>query len=237
VELLVVIAIIALLAAILFPVFQQAKAAGKATTCLANIREIGLASQLYLTDNNDFYPQTKTSSDQPDIDDIDGGLDDPDYGSVFALLSPYVGKAVTNANLSKVGLYACPTDPAPFDPECDTINEQAPPVISYLVNAYFVFGLNETTVPQPASTIICSERRSQAVGSIPQFCDYLYHPWFSPLNPLAPANEMDAILGAVATTRHFQGSNFAFVDGHVKALAWSRTYSPPNIDLHTIPGL
>ncbi len=57
VELLVVIAIIAILAAILFPVFAAAKAAAKATTCLSNMNQIGLALQMYLNDDDDqmFY--------------------------------------------------------------------------------------------------------------------------------------------------------------------------------------
>ncbi|MBI1757596.1 MAG: prepilin-type N-terminal cleavage/methylation domain-containing protein [Fimbriimonas ginsengisoli] len=53
IELLVVIAIIAILAAILFPVFAQAKEAAKSTSCLLNTRSIGLAMQLYASDNDD----------------------------------------------------------------------------------------------------------------------------------------------------------------------------------------
>lgn len=51
IELLVVIAIIAILAAILFPVFAQAKAAAQARACLVGAREIGLASTMYADDN------------------------------------------------------------------------------------------------------------------------------------------------------------------------------------------
>jgi prepilin-type N-terminal cleavage/methylation domain-containing protein len=57
IELLVVIAIIAILAAILFPVFAQAKEAAKKTACLSNMKQLGLGFQLYLGDNDDkvFY--------------------------------------------------------------------------------------------------------------------------------------------------------------------------------------
>jgi prepilin-type N-terminal cleavage/methylation domain-containing protein/prepilin-type processing-associated H-X9-DG protein len=53
IELLVVIAIIAILAAILFPVFAQAKLAAKKTQDLSNIKQIGLSTMMYLNDNDD----------------------------------------------------------------------------------------------------------------------------------------------------------------------------------------
>jgi len=54
IELLVVIAIIAILAAILFPVFAQAKLAGKKTKSLSNVKQIGTAQVMYATDNDDY---------------------------------------------------------------------------------------------------------------------------------------------------------------------------------------
>jgi prepilin-type N-terminal cleavage/methylation domain-containing protein len=57
IELLVVIAIIAILAAILFPVFAQAKASAKAIAATSNIRQLGVATELYRSDyDSTFYP-------------------------------------------------------------------------------------------------------------------------------------------------------------------------------------
>lgn len=56
IELLVVIAIIAILAAILFPVFAQAKLAAKATSCLSNLRQLNTSFVLYQSDNDDQFP-------------------------------------------------------------------------------------------------------------------------------------------------------------------------------------
>ena len=55
IELLVVIAIIAILAAILFPVFAQAKAAAKKATEISNFKQAGIATAMYTTDNDDYY--------------------------------------------------------------------------------------------------------------------------------------------------------------------------------------
>lgn len=56
IELLVVIAIIAILAAILFPVFAQAKLAAKKTAELSHAKQLGIGLQIYLTDSDDMYP-------------------------------------------------------------------------------------------------------------------------------------------------------------------------------------
>lgn len=82
IELLVVIAIIAILAAILFPVFAQAKASAKKTACLSNNKQIGTAMQMYLTDNDDVYPQAYY---YPNDNNSSGG-----YVQWSGLLMPYV---------------------------------------------------------------------------------------------------------------------------------------------------
>jgi len=65
IELLVVIAIIAILAAILFPVFTRAKDAAKGTACLSNLHQLGLGVALYTSANEDVNPRYRFCPDRP----------------------------------------------------------------------------------------------------------------------------------------------------------------------------
>jgi prepilin-type N-terminal cleavage/methylation domain-containing protein/prepilin-type processing-associated H-X9-DG protein len=239
IELLVVIAVIVVLAAILFPVFGRAREMARKAACMSNMRQIGIAVEMYTNDHDQTYPQSKRSAAQPQIADANGSIDDPDYGSVFAMILPYTGHAGASAEdqLFRQKLYSCPSDPAPFDPLCPTkYNPGGPAVISYLVNAYFVWGLTEAQVGRPAQTICMAERRSEASDIPPAdpFCDDIYHPWFyPPVNRAAPANEMDETTGAIAAQRHLGGSTYLFADCHAGWKRFRQTFSPPDIDLHT----
>jgi prepilin-type N-terminal cleavage/methylation domain-containing protein len=62
IELLVVLAIIALLAALLLPVLSRAKEAGRGTACLSNLRQMGVALQLYVQENNNRLPFMRDQS-------------------------------------------------------------------------------------------------------------------------------------------------------------------------------
>ncbi|HTQ09665.1 MAG TPA: prepilin-type N-terminal cleavage/methylation domain-containing protein [Fimbriimonadaceae bacterium] len=235
IELLVVIAIIAILAALLFPVFSQAKESAKASGCLSNIQQIGMAVQMYLGDSDGTYPQTKPYASDPAVQDSSGGDEEPDQGSVFDLIFPYMGSGsrAQGQNLSRAQVFSCPDDADPFGKSCVLADPDAPDVTSYLMNGYFVFGLNESGVDRPSNTILLAERRSQTPDFTP-FCDYIYRPWWNAGNSQAPEDEMSQIGGAIATTRHHNLSNYAFVDGHAKAMPFTQTYSPPTIDLHLV---
>jgi prepilin-type N-terminal cleavage/methylation domain-containing protein len=62
IELLVVIAIIAILAAILFPVFARAREKARATACTSNVKQLGMAWMMYVQDYDEMYPPNNTTN-------------------------------------------------------------------------------------------------------------------------------------------------------------------------------
>lgn len=103
IELLVVIAIIAILAAILFPVFAQAREAARKTSCLSNTKQIGLAIMMYTQDYDEMYPSC--SWDTPPLGTADHDANDANYLTAFNWMFkcyPYI---------KNKQIFACPSDP------------------------------------------------------------------------------------------------------------------------------
>jgi len=67
VELLVVLAIIALLAALLLPALGRAKESARATVCLSNLHQVGIALQIYVSENNNHLPVMRDVSTDPAV--------------------------------------------------------------------------------------------------------------------------------------------------------------------------
>jgi prepilin-type N-terminal cleavage/methylation domain-containing protein/prepilin-type processing-associated H-X9-DG protein len=227
IELLVVIAIIAILAAILFPVFAQAKLAAKKTVSLNSVKEIGLAMQMYVNDYDDNTPIVFSINGQGSVD-------------VYQTMQPYIknmdiffssewneqnGAAVGSGsascdNTSTPPGYYVPTGQnatrcvafgynwgfgiwaggALLGPQQNSINGQVTP------------GISMTSIQSPAELAAFGDgyngRRYTmcAVGS-----DLEYY--------TGPQHNSDLRYGG--------SFNFAFVDGHAKALPISGyTFNP-----------
>lgn len=153
IELLVVIAIIAILAAILFPVFAQAKSAAKKIACLTNFNQVTKGMMIYLGDNDDSMPHSNTGS----IGGPGWGFGRPDYvwGEVVYpyVKSFYVYRCTEDPNATDAGLSKNPYE-QPVPPNH--------PQISYYWLSRSNLGLNYdflspwVVVPTPAGSYVGS---------------------------------------------------------------------------------
>ncbi len=224
IELLVVIAIIAILAAILFPVFSQAREKARQTACLSNMKQMSTALMMYTQDNDEMTPSdtrlptTSPAPPLPSADTITWGL---------ALLQP---------NIKNKGIYRCPSDSsqglradglpvAPKSGDAFTSYEGtgATPVGtaggSAAGDAWGVFrwdGLSIASISSPADTFAIVEKDANAeVRHTVRSPSYWWGRYITNTGANG-ANAPSLKADCFVTNRHGEGANFAFADGHAK---------------------
>ncbi|MCS6777156.1 MAG: DUF1559 domain-containing protein [Chloroherpetonaceae bacterium] len=100
IELLVVIAIIAILAAILFPVFAQAREKARQATCISNMKQFTLGMMMYVQDYDETFPSQDPDPSRPQLmDDL----------WMFVLV-PYIKGAPRNWADARGNIYSCPSN-------------------------------------------------------------------------------------------------------------------------------
>jgi prepilin-type N-terminal cleavage/methylation domain-containing protein/prepilin-type processing-associated H-X9-DG protein len=203
IELLVVIAIIAILAAILFPVFAKAREKARQTSCASNLKQLATASLMYAQDFEETFPKARFryTSDKADMTAI--------YW--FTCLMPYV----KNNNL-----FSCPTAGNKYP------NNMTVPVQGLTLGYGWNIGINEAmTYNSTAYGGYCNGMGYyESDGTVP-----IHLPWIKTpaetilLGDISPVNGDYAYLmygvrnGAdYVPVTHTNGANYAFVDGHVK---------------------
>jgi len=215
IELLVVIAIIAILAAILFPVFAQAREKARMTTCVSNMRQIGTGLTMYAQDYDETFPYIRFHTG-PDVHDW-----------VWKqAIGPYVKNKQVYACPSNPKANACPPDPTRTKAAADTCAEgwmsepdKSMP-ISYAMNScaetwYPADDPNGRKAPpltlgqlaRPADTI-CICELTWATS------DFHGEEWLQ-----------DHCEGVMVHQTGKQ-ANFIFYDGHVKSKKWLSTIWP-----------
>jgi len=203
IELLVVIAIVAILAAILFPVFAQARDKARSTSCLSNARQIGVAFMMYAQDYDEYLPLT-----------------------TFPVLSNSWTDTV-QPYIKNRGIFRCPSDGS-ANWERPLANETAVRRASYFLNAWMagsnIYG-RLSAIDSPASVIYMAESADNITR------DH-FHPfyWGNPSEQTSafmqnltfdPQRDLTKEL---ALERHQGGFNVAYADGHAKWVKWSQTW-------------
>ncbi|NLO04664.1 MAG: DUF1559 domain-containing protein [candidate division WS1 bacterium] len=212
IELLVVIAIIAILAAILFPVFARAREKARQTSCLNNVKQLSLGLLMYMGDYDGSFPSGSAAAWG------DGTYPNHPYGAWADGIQPYIknnqiyicpsdssANCISHANSESHTLYAaCLMGSYP--------NQQ----LSYGYN-YSLFSHNDSQVPRPAA--------------LATFADMVERPYFYSDGKALPggghgiSRGHDDRVGRAA--RHNDGVNIGYADGHAK---WTATSGIENIE-------
>lgn len=220
IELLVVIAIIAILAAILFPVFAQARAAARQTACLSNLRQLGNALNMYTQDYDEILPG---NSDPGGANGLTLGWMEPVTAgtpATYRLWAREIYPYVKNR-----GVYICPqSKPRSQDgPAGGSTDVPSPPGAN---SNYILNGIVDTqalaVIPAPADTIFLHEVRN-----------------FHRLSQVKPyktaANQATGFTHGYYDSLHKDGANLLFCDGHAKwqrkdAISYAQFGAPANLN-------
>jgi prepilin-type N-terminal cleavage/methylation domain-containing protein/prepilin-type processing-associated H-X9-DG protein len=196
IELLVVIAIIAILAAILFPVFAQAREKARSISCLNNMRQLGMGLSMYIQDNDElcfFFGHDSGLSRLNPVTPLGATRENRWWNQIL----PYTR--------NNGALLVCPSDSGrkPHSTENGTGGRPLVPR-SYVANR-MVEGLTLAAVDRPADIICVTEKSSHPLAD-----DSWYEP---PKNLYDKPGLNEPIL---AMRRHSEGVNAMFFDGHAK---------------------
>ncbi len=191
IELLVVIAIIAILAAILFPVFARAREKARETTCLSNVKEISLGLIMYLSDYDSRFP--KRSYQVAGTPGCSGKHFWP------RVVAPYIGTG-DGASSSGKDLWRCPSYRELVQ------NWYCGAYADYALNGY-IEGLVDSEIPYPAATVLIGEYAYWHPTGLRWYGWYSWAGW--------RAYDYD---GHVSGCRydHNDRQNIGFCDGHAK---------------------
>jgi prepilin-type N-terminal cleavage/methylation domain-containing protein/prepilin-type processing-associated H-X9-DG protein len=206
IELLVVIAIIAILASILFPVFGRARENARRTSCLSNIKQLGLGMIQYMQDYDDMYPMHANEAPTPTT-----GLRWPQ------MMDPYV---------KSTQVYNCPNRSDFTYNGTRTSAGQIGYGMNYYLNSFYypsssTKGLAMAAITRPAETVWIAEIVGVPAGSDPaSITEYqCYPPYYGAVtNRTSATYGYDTVPEAKGrlSKRHFDGTNVMWGDGHAK---------------------
>lgn len=186
IELLVVIAIISILAAILFPVFARARENARRSSCMSNLKQIGLGFMMYVQDHDEKYPNVSYDTGDQVVYPSGVTFDNNWVVRIY----PYV---------KSVQLFNCPS--ATIDPWTGSNSPTPTRNLSY--------GINATLIPASGSptSMASIDRVSETLLAADSTGVYPYALYSGAITTGNTRYISD---------RHLDGTNIVFADGHVK---------------------
>lgn len=204
IELLVVIAIIAILAAILFPVFAKAREKARQISCLSNLQQLGLATMQYIQDNDEMFPAEYRLGSVP-YSPADGQTQ-PNW---FAAIYPYTKSVAVNICPSAQKTPAGQTNKPP------TANSSTSYSYNGMLGTCVDYAFPAAAPPPVAaiggiarpSELMMFEDTGQTWSNSQPFPRYSASIWRDPVHTGLVTQSLQL---------HTNGMNMCFVDGHAK---------------------
>jgi len=261
IELLVVIAIIAILAAILFPVFSQAREKARSITCVSNQKQLGLAFMLYVQDYDETFPM-----DQYDTSAPGGSPDDNTLRFWTDFVYPYIKNGDRSIGFDgspitwgSTGVYTCPSYPTPVYGVTYGAHYGLMPdgLVSWTAGTTLQPPATLAALQTPSETVLLAELGvndapwtfgmiypdeslwTDTVGNPPgslnsQHYDLIFGDCDASASQAATGPGTYGGCGTYPRYRHARMSNMTFADGHVKSIPRGQLLWFKNIYL---PGL
>lgn len=235
IELLVVIAIIAILAAILFPVFAQAKEAAKKTSCLSNVKQITMGATLYIGDSDDTFPPSSTANINP-TNCSSSNWTWSTVNKIYVAASGsdpaycYGGTQVGDGGLLNPYMKAPPINKCPSYPQSKMVlsggSWNVPAFTNYSANVNVYPGTgtfnmaSATGWDHPAESILIAEdttmRYTSGLGTPQGVAGSIQMPMAASSGSATGYVSASASVGTVGGTHGV--ANVGFIDGHAKGM-------------------
>ena len=210
IELLVVIAIIAILAAILFPVFARARVIARRASWQSNLKQMGLGIMQYVQDFDEYYPPGRNCGGASTA----GACPGVTFSGPFAT-NRGMWKVFTYPYVKSFQIYNCPSGRGQLEGTY-TIGGQ-----SYTFPETYAYGMNTNVLTNvtdgigPFSAAQVGNSSLMVLGGDASFSIWDNVARVVNSTTITPVNH-DNRVPDLQYTRHFEGSNILYVDGHVK---------------------